>query len=90
MIPRLEHTDPFFRLKRCAGTGLCLAAAAGLLCVGAATVADPHEWTAAVPTVWPLPEPIRTAFEDHRTILKPERDEAEWWAGAPSVVRDDV
>ncbi len=27
-------------------------------------------------------------FQDYEVILKPNKDEAEWWAGAPSVVRD--
>lgn len=27
-------------------------------------------------------------FQDYDVILKPDKDEAEWWAGAPSVVRD--
>lgn len=31
---------------------------------------------------------VAKAFQDYDVILKPERDEAEWWAGAPSVVQD--
>ncbi len=27
-------------------------------------------------------------FDTYSVILKPDKDEAEWWAGAPSVVRD--
>ena len=45
-------------------------------------------WTGAAPELTPLPPLIATAFQQHLTILKPDRDEAEWWAGAPSVVRD--
>ena len=31
---------------------------------------------------------IRDQFADHQVVLKPDRDEAEWWAGAPSVAYD--
>lgn len=31
---------------------------------------------------------IPQEFQDYDVILKPDKDEAEWWAGAPSVVRD--
>lgn len=27
-------------------------------------------------------------YKDYKVILEPDRDEPEWWAGAPSVVRD--
>jgi len=31
---------------------------------------------------------IANKFRQYRVILEPDKDEAEWWAGAPSVVRD--
>ena len=31
--------------------------------------------------------PLR--FESYDAVVEPDRDEAEWWVGAPSVVRDD-
>jgi hypothetical protein len=31
---------------------------------------------------------IATKFTDYKVIVAPDKDEAEWWAGAPSVVRD--
>ena len=31
---------------------------------------------------------IRSAFETYEVILEPDEDIPEWWAGAPSVVRD--
>jgi len=31
---------------------------------------------------------IPAKFRSYRVILEPDKDEAEWWAGAPSVVRD--
>lgn len=32
---------------------------------------------------------LRARFDDYVTVLEPDRDEPEWWAGAPSVCRDD-
>jgi hypothetical protein len=31
---------------------------------------------------------ILEKFQDYEVILEPDKDEAEWWAGAPSVARD--
>lgn len=33
-------------------------------------------------------EAIRQRFETYDVILKPDKQEPEWWAGAPSVIRD--
>ena len=35
------------------------------------------------------PDSIRGRFARWEVVVEPDRDEAEWWAGAPSVVRDD-
>jgi hypothetical protein len=51
---------------------------------------DHPVWTGPTPKIWPLPEPIESAFHNPITILRPDKNEAEWWAGAPSVVRDDA
>ncbi len=32
--------------------------------------------------------PIVPDYSSYHTVLEPEHDEADWWAGAPSVVRD--
>ena len=32
---------------------------------------------------------LRSKFADYHTVLPPDRDEPEWWAGAPSVCRDN-
>lgn len=32
---------------------------------------------------------IPRQFEQYDVVVEPDRDEAEWWAGAPSVARDD-
>jgi hypothetical protein len=45
-------------------------------------------WTGPAPEIARLPDPVGAAFENFRTILRPDKNEAEWWAGAPSVVRD--
>jgi hypothetical protein len=31
---------------------------------------------------------VPAEFQNYTVILEPDKDEAEWWAGAPSVVRD--
>jgi hypothetical protein len=41
-----------------------------------------------VPTVLPTYGAIPGKFSEYKVILEPDRNEAEWWAGAPSVVRD--
>jgi len=41
-----------------------------------------------VPKVGPSFGNIPAKFSDYEVILKPDKDEPEWWAGAPSVVRD--
>ncbi len=33
---------------------------------------------------------LRERFVEYRTVVEPDRDTAEWWAGAPSVCRDDA
>ncbi len=40
------------------------------------------------PTASDLLGTIPTKFHEYEVILEPDKDEAEWWAGAPSVVRD--
>lgn len=56
----------------------------------AATVLRGSAIVAAEPLVregnW---EAIRSRFDDYDVVATPDRDEAEWWVGAPSVVRDD-
>ena len=42
----------------------------------------------AVPNVQDHFSNIAQKFQNYDVILKPDKDEAEWWAGAPSVVRD--
>jgi hypothetical protein len=36
-----------------------------------------------------LPGKIPAKFREYEVILEPDKNEAEWWAGAPSVVRDE-
>ena len=45
-------------------------------------------WNGPQPGIAKSLLPISKKFEKYEVILKPAKDEAEWWAGAPSVVRD--
>jgi hypothetical protein len=46
------------------------------------------QWLGPVPQVAGVYGLVPQKFRDYRVILEPDRNEAEWWAGAPSVVRD--
>ncbi len=46
------------------------------------------QWQGALPQIADRFGTIPQRFESHDVILEPDRDEPEWWAGAPSVVRD--
>ncbi|OHB78035.1 MAG: hypothetical protein A2Z25_05075 [Planctomycetes bacterium RBG_16_55_9] len=41
-----------------------------------------------IPEVRGLFGSVPQKFQDYEVILKPDKDEPQWWAGAPSVVRD--
>ncbi len=45
-------------------------------------------WTGPVPQVGQEITSIAAKFQQYQVILEPDKDEPEWWAGAPSVVRD--
>jgi len=47
------------------------------------------EWKGELPEVADQLKHISTKFDTYTTVLKPDQDESEWWAGAPSVVRDE-
>lgn len=66
-----------------------LAVIAGLLLTGPAVSETAPVWTGPIPEVQPLPGAIAAAFNQAVTVLEPDRNEPEWWAGAPSVVLDD-
>ena len=44
--------------------------------------------TTGVPQLEGMLKDMATAFRQYDVVLGPDKDEAEWWAGAPSVVRD--
>ena len=48
-----------------------------------------EEWNGPHPMVNGKLKDISTKFDHYVTVLKPDKDKPEWWAGAPSVVRDD-
>lgn len=47
------------------------------------------EWKGELPVVADQLKSITAKFDTYTTVLKPDKDEPEWWAGAPSVVRDE-
>lgn len=63
--------------------------AAGGLCVFAENApAQPKGGTDAPVSVSGLFGSIPGRFDHYDVVLGPDKDEADWWAGAPSVVRD--
>lgn len=50
--------------------------------------AQEKEWKGPQPSIAESLTSISKKFEKYEVVLKPDKDEAEWWAGAPSVVRD--
>lgn len=47
------------------------------------------EWTGQFPGINKNLEHISAKFDEYDIVLKPDKEKAEYWAGAPSVVRDD-
>ena len=47
-------------------------------------------WTGPVPEIKGQFGAIPEKFKEYEVILEPDKNEPEWWAGAPSVVRDDA
>jgi hypothetical protein len=54
----------------------------------AAALPAQDAWKGPVPEVRGLFGKTPEKFARYDVILRPDKDEAEWWAGAPSVVRD--
>jgi len=50
--------------------------------------AQPSSWSGPQPQVSDDYLNITKKFRDFVVVLKPDKDEPEWWAGAPSVVRE--
>jgi len=55
-----------------------------VLCSGALLAKEHHSKPASAGVLGTIP----AKFRQYKVILEPDKDEAEWWAGAPSVVRD--
>lgn len=51
--------------------------------------AQPTNWTGPLPTIAPELQAAARHFEKFDVVLAPDKDEAEYWAGAPSVTRDE-
>lgn len=47
------------------------------------------EWSGQSPEIANSLKHISSKFDEYTVVLKPDKDEPEYWAGAPSVVRDD-
>lgn len=56
--------------------------------IGGAVGAQPTNWTGPVPAVAPILQSASRHFQKFAVVLAPDKDEAEYWAGAPSVTRD--
>jgi hypothetical protein len=52
-------------------------------------LAQDFEWKGPLPKIADRLKNINAKFDDYSTVLKPDKNEAEWWAGAPSVVKDE-
>jgi hypothetical protein len=52
--------------------------------------ADEGDWKGSSPEISRIYGAIPHKFKDYKVVLAPDKDEAEWWAGAPSLVRDDA
>lgn len=66
----------------------CLLLHALLLCFFALAAAQSKSWDGPSPLVANEYQHIFAKFKQYDVILEPEKDAEDWWAGAPSVVRD--
>ena len=55
-----------------------------LCCAGAVCAADLPP-NVHLPSVAPALQDMAARFDEHSVVLRPDKDEPEWWAGAPSV-----
>ncbi len=60
-----------------------------LLALTCTVNAQESKWDGPVAEVLDMFGNIPEKFHDYDVILEPDKNEPEWWAGAPSVVRDD-
>ncbi len=51
--------------------------------------AQEGRWDGPVPEIAPALVNVSEHFNDYDVVLEPDKDAPEYWAGAPSVVRDD-
>jgi hypothetical protein len=52
-------------------------------------LAQDSEWNGPVPQIADELDFFAGKFNDYTVVLEPDEDEPEWWAGAPSVIRDN-
>lgn len=48
-----------------------------------------QDWNGLHPEIPPSLKKIAVKFDNYTTVLKPDKEAAEYWAGAPSIVRDE-
>ncbi len=60
----------------------------GQIILALLTLSSPCWAQSAADAVGGLIERLPVGFHEYSVILEPDKDEPEWWAGAPSVVRD--
>lgn len=53
-----------------------------------ASYGQQDNWSGPVPEISSINEKIAAKFDDYTVVLEPDKSKAEYWAGAPSVVRD--
>jgi hypothetical protein len=61
----------------------------GLLLLSSFLVCPAQNWQGPEPGISPELQSIAAGFKDPITVLEPDKDAAEYWAGAPSVVREE-
>ncbi|KAA3616318.1 MAG: hypothetical protein DWQ05_11305 [Calditrichaeota bacterium] len=59
-----------------------------LLALPVLLCAQEQKWDGPIPQIAPSLENFSAKFYDFEVVLEPDKNEAEWWAGAPTVARD--
>ena len=68
---------------------ICIQLALILAVVFSCHLTYSQNWDGQLPVVSEKLKTISEKFDTYETVLKPDKDEAEYWTGAPSVIRDE-
>jgi hypothetical protein len=71
-----------------AGTGASNRRRVFVAALWALAVVSPCRAQVETDAIGSLVERLPAAFRQYSVVLEPDKDEPEWWAGAPSVARD--